>query len=87
MTRTTRKRKTNIHRNRKIGPKKTSGEIKKTEVKHGIKRKVERVRTEKGVEEGVETKKRGERGMHSSHTHTHTLCLIVNYDYQSPLFI
>lgn len=66
----TRKRKTNIHRNRKIGPKKMSGEIKeKTGVKHGIKRKVERVRTEKGVEEGVETKMRGERGMHTLHTH------------------
>lgn len=75
MTRTTRKRETNIHKNRKTGPKKMSGEIKgRTGVKQGIKKKVERVRTEKGVEDGVETKKRGERGMQSSHTLTiHTL--------------
>lgn len=74
MTRTTRKRETNIHKNRKTGPKKTSGEIKgRTGVKQGIKKKVERVRTEKGVEDGVETKKRGERGMQSSQ---HTLYYI-----------
>ncbi len=64
----TRKRETNIHKNRKTGPKKMSGEIKgRTGVKQGIKKKVERVRTENGVEDGVETKKRGERGMQSSH--------------------
>lgn len=63
-----------------------SGEIKgRTGVKHEIKRRVERVKTEREVEDGVEIKTTGERGMDLSHTLLTSLRL-ANKDAPSDIY-